>query len=207
MYNYLFEKYTSAFEADTLSKISLKEEFDNLLFRYKLPGRHYHNETHLSDIFHLYDQLSLCDSELILAVFYHDVIYEGLPFNYEMRSARYAKNSLTKLNLKSDRIQKIENFILATKHFEPTIYSKDVGLFLDLDLSILGSSNEKYLNYASQIRKENAILPELIYKYLRKRVLNKILKKTFIYHTDFFRQRYEEQARINITGEIIKMIQ
>jgi len=73
---------------------------------------------------------------------------------------------------------------------------------LDIDLSILGYSPEKYSQYKKNIRKEYSWVPENDYVSGRKKVLESFLKKQKIFQTEYFYSKYEQNARINIQEEI-----
>ena len=72
-------------------------------------------------------------------------------------SAALAKERLEALGVSSDRRERIAAYILATKEHEPA--EGDLGLLLDIDLSILGASAERFDCYEEQIRQEYAFVP------------------------------------------------
>lgn len=76
---------------------------------------------------------------------------------------------------------------------------------MDSDLSILGVSEKAYLEYTKQVRKEYAIYPNIIYNPNRKKILEFFLKEPRIYKTDYFYEKYEQQARKNMKEEIKKI--
>lgn len=76
------------------------------------------------------------------------------------------------------------------------------GLFLDLDLSILGSSDHEYDLYAKQIRKEYNSYSTEEYRIGRITVLRGFLNRERLYFTDYFYGKYESRARRNIEREI-----
>ncbi|NJN35361.1 MAG: hypothetical protein HC817_15015 [Saprospiraceae bacterium] len=76
---------------------------------------------------------------------------------------------------------------------------------MDSDLAILGSDNTIYDIYAKQIRDEFSFYPSFIYNRGRKKVLNAILEKEFIYKSEEFKGKYELSARANIAREISRL--
>lgn len=56
-------------------------------------------------------------------------------------------------------------------------------------------------NYTKQIRKEYSIYPDFLYKPGRKKVLEHFLQLENIFKTDYFKTKYEVQARKNIESE------
>ena len=74
-------------------------------------------------------------------------------------------------------------------------------LFMDIDFSILGSSESEYNEYTKGIRKEYSSFPNFLYKKGRLDFLEKMLKKENIFLTLEFK-KFEEIARKNILNEI-----
>jgi predicted metal-dependent HD superfamily phosphohydrolase len=71
-----------------------------------------------------------------------------------------------------------------------------------MDLCILGADPIKYVDYCGRIRKEYNIIPDIIYKPGRAKVLKHFLEMERIFKTKHFFQLYEEQARLNIGAEL-----
>lgn len=167
-------------------------------------GRHYHTLHHLSAIL---EELEECKSEienldiLQFATFYHDIIYKSTRKDNEEKSALLAIKRLTELSIPKQDIDFCNRTILATKKHDINSHH-DINLFTDADLSILGQSNEIYTNYCRQIRKEYAIYPDLLYKPGRKKVIEHFLEMSSIFKTDFFKRKYESNARVNLTKEL-----
>lgn len=88
------------------------------------------------------------------------------------------------------------------------IHSRKVNLseqyFFDIDFSILGQRELEYNAYKQNIRLEYIQIPSLIYYFKRKSFLKKLLQKK-IYQTQWFSERYEEQAIKNIKHELSEM--
>ena len=131
-----------------------------------------------------------------MATAYHDVIYNVLKQDNEKRSADFAAEELSRMGWDESTREACRTLILATHKHESG--DEDTNLFIDADLSILGSDSTRYQKYVEQIRKEYAIFPDLIYKPGRKKVLTHFLNMSHIYKTSFFADKYEKTARINI---------
>ena len=78
----------------------------------------------------------------------------------------------------------------------------DTNFFMDADLSILGADKDPYFKYAGQVRKEYKYFPDFLYNPGRKKVLKEFLKMGNIFKTKYFQDKYEEQAKVNITDEL-----
>lgn len=170
--------------------------------KYAEKGRHYHNLTHLENMFlELVKDRIENFSNISFSVFYHDVIYDASSKLNEEKSVEFAKLRLEKLGLNKRDIEEISKQILATKSHQKS-ENNDINYLLDTDLSILGKDIESYIKYTQQIRKEYSIYPDFLYKPGRRKVLQHFLELESIFKTEYFREKYEVQARKNIEFEI-----
>lgn len=167
---------------------------------YSSPMRRYHNLQHIQNMISLLDEVPAeADSVMGLAIIYHDLVYNTLRKNNEERSANIACSRMKEYLSESDLIR-LKNYILATKTHTPGDPLQN--LLVDLDLSILGSTFPDYKTYSRQIRVEYIWCPSFLYKKGRISVLEQFLTRNSIYQTDYFRIKYEEQARNNLKLEI-----
>lgn len=174
--------------------------------KYSEKTRHYHTLDHLDAV--LTQLLPLRDRfknwhVIVLAVAYHDAIYNPLKNNNEEKSARLAGERLKSIGVPEEDVSKCRQLILATKRHEPADY--ETNLFTDADLSILGSDSVTYSLYLNHIRKEYWIYPDVIYNGGRKNVVLGFLEMDAIYKTKEFFGRLEEQARKNLAAELRKL--
>lgn len=196
-----FEQLCLSFTKDLGFINSLWKEIET---KYAEKGRHYHNLLHLDNMFGELDGVksNISDfSRVSFSVFYHDIVYNATSKSNEEKSALKAKERLSELGLHQNDIKIIYDQILATQ-FHQKSEDQDTNYLLDADLSILGKDLETYLTYTRMIRKEYSIYPDLLYKPGRKKVLKHFLELESIFKTDYFREKYEIQARSNITAEI-----
>lgn len=171
---------------------------------YSAKNRHYHNLTHLENMINelLLVKDYIEDFDLLLfSVFYHDIVYKSTAKDNEEKSAKIAQERLSKIALSEKQLKQIYNQIIATKSHQNAI-DLDTNYLLDADLSILGKNWEVYEKYILQIRKEYSIYPDFLYNTGRKKVLINFLEFNEIYKTAFFKEKYEENARLNIQKEI-----
>ena len=204
-----------------MNNINLKEIYSNILKnytdkemlnmfwneivkKYSLSNRFYHNLNHINELIGLsinYKSV-INDLEVLqLSIFYHDVIYNAIKKDNELKSAVFCKKYLEKINFPKEKINKCYNYILATKNHQSN-KDNDLNYFLDFDLSILASKSADYNNYIKQIRKEYSIFPDIIYYAGRKKVLQHFLKQKRIYKTDEFFSNFENIARDNLNREL-----
>ena len=172
---------------------------------YSSENRYYHNLKHLS---HLNNELLPLNTKfknldaVTLALFYHDIVYKSTKSNNESKSAELAKERLQKHSIHASIIEKCVQIIEATAKHENSI-DQDINYFTDADLSILGSDETSYFAYTAAIRQEYAIYPDLLYKPGRKKVIQHFLAMKTIFKTDYFKAKYEAQARVNLKQELL----
>jgi predicted metal-dependent HD superfamily phosphohydrolase len=177
--------------------------FQQIINEYSKESRYYHNFEHVSHLIEQISLLILSEEErtiLINAALFHDVIYVAGSNSNEVKSAEFASNSLIKMNVDKYLITKVCEIIMATSNHESNC--KLTQLFLDMDLSILGSNKKTYYHYKAMMQKEHKRIPTLLYKIGRKRFLKSMLSKSFIFNTSEYRNKYEAIARTNLSYEL-----
>lgn len=171
---------------------------------YTSPQRHYHTLMHIETMLHeaFAHETEVCDwRAFVMAIFYHDAVYNVLRSDNEEKSARLAAKHLTQINFPSSSIATCEALILATqKHISGASYES--SLLIDIDLAILGAEWDTYAEYTRQIRCEYSIYPDLVYRPGRRKVLERFLLRDFIFQTPDFRARLEAKAQQNIRQEL-----
>ena len=201
MFKQTFINVLSRLTADQALVDKLLKEIE---LKYSTSGRFYHNMSHLdhliAELYPLKDQIEDWET-VILSVAYHDIVYNPLKKDNEVRSAYIAGDRLNKLNVPGDRIEKCREQILSTR-MHAASENPDTNYFTDADLSILGAVPELYLEYAHRVRKEYKYFPNLLYKPGRKKVLMRFLGMTNIFKTKHFQDKCEAQARFNLTNEL-----
>lgn len=163
--------------------------------RYAEPHRHYHNLRHISDM--LSKGLSLSD-EQVIAIWFHDAIYvPGSPTN-EADSARLAIEQISGWD--ADRVHIVERIILDTRNHVPS--TEESKRVIDLDLSILGESPERYQSYVESIRKEFGHVSEEDWIAGRGAWIEGMIGRDRIFWTPWG-ESLEETARANLMQELL----
>lgn len=90
---------------------------------------------------------------------------------------------------------------MATQH-NVEVNSVDEQLIVDIDLTILGASPTVYDQFEENIRKEYRLVPSIIYRKKKKELLKSFLSKQSIYNLGYFKEKYENAARMNIKRAI-----
>jgi predicted metal-dependent HD superfamily phosphohydrolase len=191
--NYLTRRWNSLMGGLKVSPTG--SVLDDLIQRYSEPQRAYHNLKHIEALLRLLPQ----EPELELAAWFHDAIYDPQHHDNEEQSAALAEQQLGPLGIDIALIERVSELIQATKTHEAS--DATVALFIDADLSILGTEPETYARYARAIRQEYSWVAEADYRAGRSKVLQRFLDRERIYQTDMFEQ-LEARARENMEGEL-----
>ncbi len=166
--------------------------------RYAEPHRHYHTKQHL--VFCL-EQLDLAGErirqpdQVEMAIWFHDVIHRAGQRDNERRSAEWFRDRANGI-LPGDLIAAVVDLILVTTHREP-VNDLEHRFICDIDLASFGCPWECFLRNSDAVRAEFPIPDEEFYRGERG-FLSALLQRPRIFQTDFFHERYEQQARENI---------
>jgi len=185
-----------------------EDEYEKILNYYSEQHRAYHNLSHIADCLKKceFNQYTKSNIDLQLAIWYHDVIYRSFKKDNESKSAEQAETFLLNQSFDKDRIDHIKDIIMSTLHTNPPS-NEDEAYMMDIDISILGSSLSAYSTYSKNIRMEYKLIPGFIYKRKRIEVLKMFLNKKNLFHTSYFKSKYETTARINIEIELEQLEQ
>ena len=111
-------------------------------------------------------------TEIELAIWFHDAVYDPKAGDNEERSADWAFRAMQDARCPADAIEAVRSMVLATKtHIAAT---EDEALLLDIDLGITAPF-ERFQRYDSQIRLEYEWVPLEQYRAARKDVLQGFL--------------------------------
>ncbi|MGJ8726493.1 MAG: HD domain-containing protein [Roseibacillus sp.] len=195
--------------------MSLQEEWNTLCTSLNLDGLHswtkieesysknqlaYHNLTHIADClskFRASQHLAQDPAAIELAIWFHDIVYDPKASDNEEQSARRAESFL----LDSPLTTRVTELILDTSHRQEAETS-DGKLICDIDLSILGSDPKSYRSYADAIREEYSWVNSTDYMLGRSQVLENFLNRKRIFALPYFEEKYEQQARLNLSEEL-----
>ena len=167
--------------------------------------RYYHNLHHLyalwEELLPVQDQVE--DWEImVMALFYHDIIYDVQRQDNEEQSAHLASKILSSLDFDFPRINRCSRHILFTKNHQPKD-DEDSSIFCSADLAILGSEPGIYMKYVKSVRKEFSIYTDEDFRSGRKKFIEDFLQRERIYPHQYFHNRYESRARKNLFDELM----
>jgi predicted metal-dependent HD superfamily phosphohydrolase len=198
-------KQLTAFSKKEAIKAAL---WNDILDHYTEPYRFYHNIQHVAELFSWSERyLPQIEQPAVLgfAILYHDVVYDTFKDNNEEESAKLAREHLTTLLVKPAIIDKVESLILATKNHSLITNNgeaKDMALFLDFDLAMLGAEWDVYEEYSHKIRKEYRQYPDVVYNPGRKHALEKLMDSAQLYYTPEMDEMLGQKARNNMFREV-----
>jgi predicted metal-dependent HD superfamily phosphohydrolase len=181
--------------------------YDRLTAAYGEPHRHYHNQQHIAECLAEFDyarHLARQPEAVELAIWFHDVVYEPKAGDNEERSAELAESCLAQAELPKTFVESVRKLVIATKHHEAEPGS-DEAVMIDVDLSILGQGEKRFAEYEEQIRQEYGWVPAVVFASKRGEILEKFVARKYIFHTAFFRDKYEGNARRNLQASIDRL--
>lgn len=182
-----------------------KEEFDILAIMYSEPKRFYHNMKHIENCLIELDSIKNLGKQhdlVELAIWYHDAVYTSQTKDNEERSAQMAYDVCTSAQLPEEFGIRVRDLILETKH-DAVPKEFDAKTLVDIDLSILGKTPSEFDEYEQNIRREYSWVSEDQFRKGRSLILQTFLNRDSIYSTDFFKDKYEIQARINLQNSLV----
>lgn len=175
-----------------------------LLSAYAEPQRKYHTGQHLSECLALFERhldLAIEPAEVEISLWFHDAVYDVMGSGNELKSAEWAEAELRKAGVAGDRIGRIRNHILATRH-SVLPEGQDQMLLVDIDLAILGALRPRFMEYEEQVRAEYSWVPAPLFRSKRRAVLAEFLVRNPIYNTPRLREALEHRARANLAWSL-----
>lgn len=130
--------------------------FGGVLGRYSEARRRYHTCQHLQECFLAYEGvMQLCErpGEVAAALWFHDAVYDLETDDSEQRSAQLAYLALKGAGVAEDAARRVHGLVLATTHVGLPGRGDD-QVVVDIDLSILGASSDRFLESEAQLRDE-----------------------------------------------------
>ena len=183
------------------------ELFRRLVACYSEPHRKYHTMQHLEECFRHFERVrSFAEhaSEVELALWFHDAIYNTKKKDNEERSAEWARDSALAAGLTVDQASRIHELVMTTMHNAVPV-ARDAAVLVDIDLGILGADAMRFDEYEVQVREEYSWVPGPLYRAGRRKILQEFANREHIYSTEYFRAEYEARARDNIARSLARL--
>lgn len=179
--------------------------FERLAAAYDEPHRAYHGARHIEACLSLLDDpavAALADrrAEVEAALWFHDAVYDTHASDNEEQSARMVETALSDAGVGPEVVARIAVYVRATK--DHVTSTRDGVLVVDVDLSILGESEEIFARFEDEIRREYGWVEASLYVKGRSAVLQRFVERPSIHRNELFRERYEAKARANIAASL-----
>lgn len=189
-----------------------------ILSAYAEDHRRYHTLDHIAFMLEHFerhrDQFS-DEKQVLAAIFFHDIVYQTFttdeggqrvplpPAHNEKKSARIARMALSEMGFDRAFCKRVADLINATaSHHLDDDKDFDKALFLDIDMVILGSSQDEYKQYSKNVRAEYAAFDDhLFYKGRMLGFIQPTLENPPIFKTKLYQDLYEVQAGRNLLAE------
>ena len=180
---------------------------------YATPSRAYHDFSHVREVLRHYDAVAAGPGwsqpeEVRMAVLYHDAIHEAGRSDNETRSAQLAVEHIARwlpdAGVDANRVAELIHLTARHGKFTPGDFASDAVPadamhFLDCDMAILGAEPAVFDAYDRGIAAEyRGHVPAWVFKLNRRRFLKGLLARERIFLSEFFHQRLDAQARINL---------
>lgn len=187
----------------------------DLVERWTLPGRAYHNLRHLTDVLARVDELAeeTHEPDLVrLAAWYHGAVFDAAhPATYanrggedEVASARLAREQLTELGLPAPSVDRVHQLVIALVRHSADPTDFDCAVLCDADLAMLAAEPQRYKAYLHDVREEYADVPMPDYIRARQRIIRKLIARPSLFVSPLG-AAWEEPARQNLAAELHKL--
>ncbi|MEY2403981.1 MAG: hypothetical protein QOD38_1532 [Acidimicrobiaceae bacterium] len=160
--------------------------YADVVARYGEPHRRYHTLEHIEEVLQRVD-----GTEVALAAWYHDIIYDTTASDSEARSATYAGEMLSKLGAPGAVIDEVQRLIRLTAGHTVAADDEKGAMLINADLAILSAEPARYDRYARDVRAEYLHVDDESWRAGRTAVLQSLLAIA-----------PDERARSNIVREL-----
>jgi len=167
---------------------------DELLSAWDRSG--YHDLLHLREVLDRLGELAVDATEVVLAAWFHDAVYEGADDDEE-RSAQWAERALP-----AAYADEVARLVRMTLHHRPAEDDPAGCALSDADLGILAADPARYADYVAGVRADFAHVSDADFRAGRLAVLQDLAAKPSIFHSARARELWEAQARANLDHEI-----
>lgn len=194
--------------------ITLNQRLEAVRNRYREPHRFYHAISHpeamLGQLTAVRDQLSWWEP-IEVAIWWHDAIYDPARTDNEKMSADLMRADLSGI-VDPRLIDWAAALIEATAHhavptgIDPAL-ARDMAIFLDVDMGILGASAEAFAAYEAGIAAEyEPVYGAERYRVGRAMILTGFLARDRLFLSDHFHALLEQKARANISALVDRLM-
>jgi len=184
----------------------LRSLYESIVEHYSERARFYHSQAHLEHCLGQFDEArsAIPDPDAVeIALWFHDVIYDPLACDNELKSAELFMQELGR-QIDPDRAELIYKMIMATVH-DRLPGCANAAFVVDIDLSSFALPWEEFEADSAAIRREYAHLPDDVFYPKQYRFLQALASRETLYATRYFRERKEQSARENLNRRLESM--
>jgi predicted metal-dependent HD superfamily phosphohydrolase len=178
---------------------------EELVRRWAEPHRTYHGPAHLVAVLDAVDELAGEAGDVVavrLAAWFHDAVHDGRAGDDEEASAVLAERTLPTVGVPAPRVAEVGRLVRLTAGHDPAPGDRNGAVLCDADLAVLGGAPAAYAAYAAAVRTEYAAVDDEAFRDGRAAVLERLLGLRPLFRTAAGRERWEERARRNLSGEL-----
>jgi len=174
-----------------------------LLNRWGEPHRHYHDRRHLLQVLEALHRLGCSERPVLLAAWFHDAVYDGVPGTDEEASAVLAEELLPPVGIPAAETAETARLVRLTAGHDPKPGDARGKALCDADLAVLGRAPSDYDRYAADVRREYRHLEDSVFREGRRRVLESLLDRgAGLYRTRRGEELWGRAARSNLAREL-----
>lgn len=175
------------------------EVFGKVLAHYSESHRRYHTPQHIEHCLRQFDHAVAHVKEqdtVEMAIWFHDIIYDIPPTQNELKSAQLFR-SITKDRIDPTLCQNVYDMILITMH-KVTPTRNDEKLLVDVDLSSFALPWEEFKKDSENVREEFSNKSDQDFYSAHIKFMQSLLDRPSFFSSDFFREKFEANARENV---------
>jgi predicted metal-dependent HD superfamily phosphohydrolase len=178
--------------------------FSGIEASYGEAHRRYHTGAHIDHCLRQFDLArdDMEDADAIeLALWFHDVEYDPDASDNELMSAERFRQAADGL-MDGPFVEQVYRLILTTIHNGPP-GMPDEKFVVDIDLSSFGLPWDEFTRDSRNVRREFPKVNDQDFAQKNSGFLQRLLNRSNVYSTDFFRQHLEARARENMQKQIV----
>lgn len=194
----------------TLRDVGIADDglFDALIARYDEDHRRYHTVEHVGAVVVRAEELAEAEGlgerdAVLLAAWFHDVIYDPRAADNEARSAAWATEVLSSRGAPPALVERVVELVVLTADHAAAPDDLEAAVLLDADLAVLAAEPAEYDRYAEAVREEYGFVPDEAFRVGRRRVLEGLLARP-LFRTEAMAGA-EPVARANLARELERL--
>ena len=178
--------------------------YAELARHYGEPWRRYHTGEHLDACLRHFDSARQHMEEpdaVEMALWYHDAVYDVRGNDNEERSAQLFKETVEGA-ADEGFCDRVCDLIMVTQHMDPPEQG-DARYIVDIDLSSFGQPWDAFIADSRKVRAEITHLSDAEFNESQSKFLRKLQSRPSFFTSEYFRDRYEARARVNLDRLLI----